>query len=80
MWLFLSARPPSLDEAGIVTATALLRDGKLTIAEIADRVDVAPSTIYKHLPEAAFNDHTRRAGLKKSQLWQEATNPEKISR
>jgi DNA-binding CsgD family transcriptional regulator len=31
-------------------AVALLKDGKLTIAEIADKLDVAPSTLYKHLP------------------------------
>jgi DNA invertase Pin-like site-specific DNA recombinase len=46
----VGGRPRSLDEAGIDIAKALLKDGKLTIAEIADRLDVAPSTLYKHLP------------------------------
>jgi DNA invertase Pin-like site-specific DNA recombinase len=46
----VGGRPRVLDEAGIDIAKALLKDGKLTIAEIADRLDVAPSTLYKHLP------------------------------
>jgi DNA invertase Pin-like site-specific DNA recombinase len=46
----LGGRPRSLDEADIHIARALLKDGKLTFAEIADRLDVASSTLYKHLP------------------------------
>jgi DNA invertase Pin-like site-specific DNA recombinase len=46
----VGGRPPSLSEKDIHIAKALLKDGKLTIAEIAERLDVAPSTLYKHLP------------------------------
>ncbi|MGB7917500.1 MAG: recombinase family protein [Rhodomicrobium sp.] len=46
----VGGRPRSLSEEDIHIAKALLRDGKLTIAEIAERLDVAPSTLYKHLP------------------------------
>jgi DNA invertase Pin-like site-specific DNA recombinase len=46
----VGGRPRSLGEEDIHIAKALLRDGKLTIAEIAERLDVAPSTLYKHLP------------------------------
>ncbi len=46
----IGGRPRSLRSADIDMAVALLKDGKLTIAEIADKLDVAPSTLYKHLP------------------------------
>jgi DNA invertase Pin-like site-specific DNA recombinase len=46
----VGGRPRSLSEEDIHIAKALLRDGKLTIAEIAERLDVVPSTLYKHLP------------------------------
>ena len=46
----VGGRPRAFDDGGIHIAQALLKDGKLTIAEIADRLGVAPSTLYKHLP------------------------------
>jgi DNA invertase Pin-like site-specific DNA recombinase len=46
----VGGRPRSLSDADLHIAKALLKDGKLTIAEIAGQLDVAPSTLYKHLP------------------------------
>ncbi len=46
----VGGRPRSLDDRDIDIAKALLRDGKMTVAEIAERLDVAASTLYKHLP------------------------------
>jgi DNA invertase Pin-like site-specific DNA recombinase len=46
----VGGRPRSLREQDLHIARTLLKDGKLTIAEIAERLDVAPSTLYKHLP------------------------------
>ena len=46
----VGGRPRYLSEDDILVAKALLKDGRLTIAEIADRLDVASSTLYKHLP------------------------------
>jgi DNA invertase Pin-like site-specific DNA recombinase len=46
----VGGRPSSLKEADLGVARALLKDGKFTIAEIAERLGVAPSTLYKHLP------------------------------
>lgn len=46
----VGGRPRALSEADLNITKALLRDGKFTIAEIADRLNVAPSTLYKHLP------------------------------
>lgn len=46
----LGGRPPALKEADLHIAKALLKDGKLTVAEIARKLNCAPSTLYKHLP------------------------------
>jgi DNA invertase Pin-like site-specific DNA recombinase len=46
----VGGRPRSLSAEDLHIAKALLKDGKLTIAEIAERLEVAPSTLYKHLP------------------------------
>src|SRR6516164_2821484 len=46
----VGGRPRSLNAEDLHIAKALLKDGNLTIAEIAERLDVAPSTLYKHLP------------------------------
>jgi DNA invertase Pin-like site-specific DNA recombinase len=43
-------RPPSLSEQDIKAAKALLRDPEITVEEVAERLNVAPSTLYRHLP------------------------------
>ena len=36
--------------ADLAVARTLLKDGQLTIAEVAERLGVAASTLYVHLP------------------------------
>jgi DNA invertase Pin-like site-specific DNA recombinase len=43
-------RPPALHAADLVAAQALLRDPAITVAAVAQRLGVAPSTLYRHLP------------------------------
>ena len=43
-------RPPSLTEKDIQAAKAMLTDSNITVEEIAARLKVAPSTLYRHLP------------------------------
>lgn len=45
-------RKPSLDANDIEAAKALLAKGDLTVVEVARRLGVAPSTLYKHIPAA----------------------------
>ena len=46
----VGGRPKALDADDLAVARTLLKDGNLTIAEVADRLGVAPSTLYAHLP------------------------------
>lgn len=46
----ISGRPPALDDEDLVAAKAMLRDPAITVEEVARRLDVAPSTLYRHLP------------------------------
>jgi DNA invertase Pin-like site-specific DNA recombinase len=46
----VGGRPAALSENDLRVAQTLLKDGQLTVAEIAERLRVAPSTLYKHLP------------------------------
>lgn len=46
----LGGRPPALQAADIIAAKALLRDPDITVEEVAKRLNVAPSTLYRHLP------------------------------
>ena len=46
----VSGRPPSLDDEDLVAARAMLRDPAITVEEVAQRLGVAPSTLYRHLP------------------------------
>jgi DNA-binding MarR family transcriptional regulator len=41
---------PSLMLDDLVAAKALLRDKKITVKEVAKRLKVDPSTLYRHLP------------------------------
>lgn len=43
-------RPPALSDRDRTAARALLRDPELTVVEVAARLNVAPSTLYRHLP------------------------------
>ncbi|WP_084675820.1 helix-turn-helix domain-containing protein [Candidatus Odyssella acanthamoebae] len=44
------ARPPSLKAEDLIVAKALLKDDNITVEEVAKRLAVAPSTLYRHLP------------------------------
>ena len=46
----LGGRPPSLSDADIQVAKALLRDPEITVDQVAERLRVAPSTLYRYLP------------------------------
>jgi DNA invertase Pin-like site-specific DNA recombinase len=46
----VGGRPAALSENDLRVAQTLLKDGQLTVAEIAERLRVAPSTLYKHRP------------------------------
>jgi DNA invertase Pin-like site-specific DNA recombinase len=43
-------RPRSLNEQGISAAKALLRDGSLTVREVANQLNVSEATLYKYIP------------------------------
>ena len=43
-------RPPALTTQDIAAARALLADPSITVEDIARRLNVAPSTLYRHLP------------------------------
>lgn len=43
-------RPPALVAKDLAAAKALLSDPEITMEEMAKRLRVAPSTLYRHLP------------------------------
>jgi DNA invertase Pin-like site-specific DNA recombinase len=43
-------RPPALKPADLAAARALLSDSAITVEEVARRLGVVPSTLYRHLP------------------------------
>ena len=43
-------RPPALSQKDIQEAQALLKDPEITVSQVAKRLRVAPSTLYRHLP------------------------------
>jgi DNA invertase Pin-like site-specific DNA recombinase len=43
-------RPPALTEKDLTAAKALLADSAITVDEVAKRLNVAASTLYRHLP------------------------------
>jgi DNA invertase Pin-like site-specific DNA recombinase len=45
-------RPPSLKPQDLIAAKAMLKDGVMTVTEIAERLGVTASTLYRHLPGA----------------------------
>ena len=45
-------RPPALKAEDLAAAKAMLRDPGITVLEVARRLGVAASTLYRHLPRA----------------------------
>lgn len=45
-------RKPSLDADDVAAAKALLKKGHLTVNEVARRLNIAPSTLYRYIPSA----------------------------
>ena len=43
-------RPPALSPKDLAAAKALLADPAITVEDVARRLNVAPSTLYRHLP------------------------------
>jgi DNA invertase Pin-like site-specific DNA recombinase len=43
-------RPPALDAKDLSAAKAMLSDPDITMEEVAKRLKVAPSTLYRHMP------------------------------
>lgn len=43
-------RPPALSSDDLAAAKALLRDPDITVEQVARRLGVVPSTLYRHLP------------------------------
>lgn len=50
-------RPPALSETDLAAAKALLRDPNITVSEVAERLGVVPSTLYRHLPGGRSGIH-----------------------
>lgn len=51
----VGGRPPALNDDDITVAKALLSDPTITVKEVAGRLGVSLSTLYKHLPAARSN-------------------------
>lgn len=45
-------RPPKLDEQHMSAARAMLAEPSVTVVDVARRLGVSPSTLYRHLPAA----------------------------
>jgi len=43
-------RPRALNDDGLIVARALLKDGLLTVQEIAKQIGCSPATLYKYIP------------------------------
>lgn len=56
----MGGRPASMTDKDIAAAKALLADDNITMNEVAKRLNVAPSTLYRHLPggRGALQDGT----------------------
>ena len=51
----IGGRPRKVTENDIRAAKAMLADGDITVSEVAKRLNIAPSTLYKYLPAARSN-------------------------
>jgi DNA invertase Pin-like site-specific DNA recombinase len=56
----LGGRPPALSQEDLAAAKALLRDPAITVEQVAKRLGVAPSTLYRHLPGGRSAVETRQ--------------------
>ena len=45
-------RPPALSAKDLAAARALLADPSISVSDVAQRLNVAVSTLYRHLPAA----------------------------
>ena len=59
----LGGRPPALSQEDLAAAKALLCDPTITVEQIAGRLGVAPSTLYRHLPGGRSTIDAYRAEL-----------------
>ncbi|MBA4143871.1 MAG: recombinase family protein [Nitrosospira sp.] len=48
----VGGRPPSLSAKDLQVAKAMLKDSNITVAAVARRLNVAASTLYRHIPHA----------------------------
>ena len=48
----VGGRPPALKAKDLAAAKAMLKDPEITVVEVAKRMGVAASTLYRHLPRA----------------------------
>lgn len=48
----VGGRPPAMDTDDIAAAKAMLADPSITVKQIAERIGVSISTVYKHIPAA----------------------------
>src|SRR5262249_45588511 len=46
----VGGRPPALTSQDLAEARALVRDPEITMEQVAKRLGVAPSTLYRHFP------------------------------
>jgi DNA invertase Pin-like site-specific DNA recombinase len=58
----VGGRPPSLSAKDLQVAKAMLKDSNITVAAVATRLNVAPSTLYRHIP------HARNASLEEERI------------
>lgn len=67
----VGGRPPALKAADLAAAKALLSDSNITVEEVAKRLGVAPSTLYRYMPggrqaiedlRVSGNTENRKAG------------------
>lgn len=61
----VGGRPPSLSAKDLQAAKAMLKDSDIAVAAVARRLNVAASTLYRHMPHArsASLETGERAGL-----------------
>src|SRR5512145_2712278 len=48
----VGGRPPALSASDLQAAKAMLKDSDITVAAVARRLNVAESTLYRHIPHA----------------------------
>jgi DNA invertase Pin-like site-specific DNA recombinase len=48
----VGGRPPALSAKDLQAAKAMLKDSNITVAAVARRLNVAESTLYRHIPHA----------------------------